>query len=417
MAERLQMKNVDVAVVGAGPAGLSAAVRARWVKSYRGVPCSVTVFDPAPPGGLARMRSTRLTGPGWHVKSDDLIGAIMADIEALCIPIESVSVDAARFGNTRWRLYQREKPLCSARALVLATGLRKLANEAEYFGRGLSLTYNGYEYIPQQLGQLTAPDNVREVLIIGNEKTTNLLPALDNISKEGINLTFLLDEAPSEQLLSVFGHKALFGRVLAFRGQEKLEEVLAVSVCGKELTLRCDLAFIDYVAFEIKPQKSVEVEGLERDSNGFIRVTRDGSTNLGGAFAAGDATGLFAMALKALSEGSVAGFSAYRYVFKQKFGYDPPLFAYAAQDRPIDPNMSDYPELLRTDIVELLGAREDVEKAAGGAAIPEGPFTYDSLCMGLGEQKARELVYALLDAKVCTLEPQEEAKRGPASRT
>ena len=44
--------DIDVVVIGAGPAGLAAATRVRWVKGYHAVPSSVLVVVPGESGGL-----------------------------------------------------------------------------------------------------------------------------------------------------------------------------------------------------------------------------------------------------------------------------------------------------------------------------------------------------------------------------
>ena len=351
-----------------------------------------------------------------------LVDRLKSDIDAMHIPVETAYVDKAEFVDGRWHLFEKERLLCISRALLLASGLRGLSNEAEYFGKGLSLTYNGYDFLPEHLASLTAPKDVRETVVIGNEKTGNLLEIINAVRRQDLNITFLLDEPPSRELQTLFGESTVFGRVTEFRGKRHVEKVVAVDADERVVVLPCDMAFIDYAAFEVKPQKNIDIKGLYRDDRGFVCISRDGTTNLQGLFAAGDITGIFAMAVKALAEGSLAGFSAYRYVFRQKFQYDPPLFAYAAHDRPIDPTRCDYPELRRSDTLEVIGAPaifwEIVESTViGDLAKKKDRLSYDWLCEHLGERQARDLVFALLDAKVCTLQPTEETKREPASRT
>jgi len=418
------MRNVDVAIMGAGPAGLAAAVRVRWVKTYRAVPCSVCVFDPASPGGLTRFRSTRLTGPGWQLDAADILAKLMGDMRALNVTIEPTLVDRVTQDNGRWSVFGSGRVLCAARAVVLATGLRALANEADFFGRGLSLTYNGYDFLAPQLAELTnAPEGTR-LILVGNAKTVNLLPVLDTLTQPGVHITLVLDEGPSEALRAAFGSwHTVFGRVVEVCGENTVREVVIVDPAGKKATLACDRVYIDYAAFEIRPQASVALDGLVRDANGFIRIDRDGATNLPGVFAAGDATGLYAMALKALSEGAVAGLSAYRYVFGQKFGFPAPIFAYAAQDAAIDPTRCDYPELLGDDVIEPLGTKADMETCLatqgleGMAGRLNAAITYGEVCDLLDASAARTLIHALLDAKIVTLQPHKEHRGARASRT
>ena len=77
----------DVAVIGAGPAGMTAAIRTRWVKSYKSVPCSTVILDKAGLGGLAKWRSCMLTGPSFHLMGADVVGRFKKDIDDLEIPL------------------------------------------------------------------------------------------------------------------------------------------------------------------------------------------------------------------------------------------------------------------------------------------------------------------------------------------
>ncbi|MFC1642475.1 NAD(P)/FAD-dependent oxidoreductase [Myxococcota bacterium] len=408
----------DIAVVGAGPAGLAAAIRSRWVKSYRGVPCSTVICDPAQVGGLARLRSAMLTGPSFHLSGRELISSLEADRTALNIPLLSTPVDALVFCDERWHVRSSEGPVCAARAVILAPGMRRLANEAEFFNRGLSLTYNGYDYLPEALRRLIGDAERVRLLVIGNEKTLNLLPVMETLRQRKVELEYLLDEAPSVELAGLFGAAVHFGKVQCYVGATHLEAVEAIEHDGAPNTIQCERVFLDYNAFELKPAIGIAVAGLEYDERGFVKIDRGGSTNLPGLFAAGDATGLYAMAVKALSEGAVAGFSAYRYVFQQKFGCQPRLFAYAATHHVLDPVQLDHPELLNDDVIEIL-----TPQALGPMASElglNGPFTNGFMVSALralhGRQRADEIVYRLLDRKAVTIQPREETRRGFARR-
>ncbi len=133
--------NVDVAVIGAGPAGLAAALRVRWVKSHHAVPCSVVMFDPAGPGGLATIGATRLMGPA----TQPLLPTVLDDLRRFETPVRREAVERVEADGGRWRVCTCNGARCRARAVVLATGLRRLSNELDYFGRGYALAHNGYD--------------------------------------------------------------------------------------------------------------------------------------------------------------------------------------------------------------------------------------------------------------------------------
>ena len=76
----------DVVVVGAGPAGIAAAVRVRWVKRHLAIPCKVALVDPAPLGGLGLLGTTNLIGPGWIYSAASLRPHLTRDVERFRIP-------------------------------------------------------------------------------------------------------------------------------------------------------------------------------------------------------------------------------------------------------------------------------------------------------------------------------------------
>ena len=78
--------DVDVAVLGAGPAGLAAALRVRWVKGYHPIPSSVALIDPGPPGGLAAIGGCVMTGPSFAGDARATLDPLLRDLEALQIP-------------------------------------------------------------------------------------------------------------------------------------------------------------------------------------------------------------------------------------------------------------------------------------------------------------------------------------------
>jgi hypothetical protein len=67
-------------------------------------------------------------------------------------------------------------------------------------------------------------------------------------------------------------------------------------------------------------------------------------TAVPGILAAGDVTaGGYNSFSRAVSQGMIAGLSAYRYVYKKKLGSEPPLFAYRATDFPLSEDFHELP--------------------------------------------------------------------------
>ena len=113
----------DVAVIGAGPAGMTAAIRTRWVKSYKAVPCSTVIFDKAGLGGLAKWRSCMLTGPSFHLMGADVVGRFRKDIEDLEIPLIPSRVINLEMDGAIKIIHTDAGETIRTLAVIIATGL------------------------------------------------------------------------------------------------------------------------------------------------------------------------------------------------------------------------------------------------------------------------------------------------------
>jgi hypothetical protein len=113
---------------------------------------------------------------------------------------------------------------------------------------------------------------------------------------------------------------------------------------AEERFIPCTKVLLDYNSYELSPLFEFDVSPLKKDARGFILVDREMRTSIAGVYAAGDITGLYATVGRAIGDGIVAGFSAYKDIFKLKFNKEPCLFAYAANDVKITPGFKDLPK-------------------------------------------------------------------------
>lgn len=404
----------DVVVVGGGLAGLSAAVRARWVKRHHAVPCSTAILEPGALGGLANWKSQSLTGPSLRFPGKELTGRILRDVRALRIPVIAEAAAEIRAERGLWRVRTGAGRTLRALSVILATGLRPLTNEHDYFGRDISIAYMGYSFFPTLFAQILRK-GARRLVIVGNEKALQVRRVVEAANTTGAGVVYLVDPTPGSRGVPE-GPDVVLGRAVRFVGRGRLRGVRYVQG-GVERVLPCDHAFLEYNGFELRPAFTPTLSGLRRTRAGFLAVDRAMGTNLPGVFAAGDATGDIAAASKAIAEGVIAGLSAYAYVFGRKFGREPTLFAYKATDFEIPPDFREIPALAAASPVVLVSEARDLAKhwaripAAAGvdaSAFAEAAAARPSLSalsrrMRMPLATGRALVTALIERKLATV--------------
>ncbi|MEC9388989.1 MAG: NAD(P)/FAD-dependent oxidoreductase [Myxococcota bacterium] len=423
--------DVDVAVIGGGPAGMSAAVRCRWVKSYRSLPCSVVVFEPGPLGGLAGWRTCSITGPGYRYLGDGLVRRIQTDFDRYAIPVIGERVQAVSKKGPLFILETNAGRTVRALSVVVATGMRPLANERHFLGHGLFVTYMGYEYFPKLMARV-AQASGGGVVVFGNRKSVNLVGVIAPLVESASRITWVLDE-PADGVAPDLPGTVVRGTLHAVEGHgdaqagfragdaedpavPDFEPESKAGVTGVVFEdndgvlhrLDCSAILLDYNAWETRTRRDWDGLNLADNGEGFVTIDPWCATSMDGVFAAGDITGRYRSTAMALGDGVNAGFSAVRYTHRRKFGGEPNLFAYRSADRPLDGAERDLPEVPEDAWLVPLVDGEHLRAVAasrrpGGVALAlDAAVNVTDLRMHVGGDRgvANELIEAWLDAKM-----------------
>ena len=280
-------KRLDCAVIGGGPAGLSAAINLH----QRGK--TVRVLGAAP-GLLAKAEQVDNYLGMPAVTGEEMLAQFAAHAASLGIRPEPGRV-ANLMPLDGYHMINFGGEILEASAVILACGAAKaapVAGEAELLGSGVSycatcdgMLYRGKSVVVWGL----APDAAAEA---------NFLASI------GCRVTFVAGRRPDD-LNEAIPFAA--GGVKQVLGQGRVTGVL---VGGQEIP--CDGVFILRAA--IAPDTLLP--GLET-KDGFVAVDRHMATNLPGVFAAGDVTGAPLQVAKAVGEGLIAALSAAEWLDKQ----------------------------------------------------------------------------------------------------
>lgn len=424
--------DVDVVVVGGGPAGLSAALRVRWIKSFHAVPCSVAVFESGRLGGLSTWRTSALTGPAWRYLGDELPRTrLWPDLLAHQVPILPERVVRVERHGAGFRV-MGESTALRCRSLILAAGMRALHNEPWFLHRGLFLTYMGYGYFSRILERAAEVAKGRGLVVFGNARSSHIAPVVAAHAEALGGVTWVVDGAlpdaplPGDmvqgrlrEVLGTGDRTAGFSSPGLLRDRrrpdyegEAVDGVTGVRIETPDGALRelsCGAVLLDYNAYELLPSVPWDGIGLARTPGGTLAVDARLHTSVPGVFAAGDLAGdRYKSVAIAIGDGVNAGFAAVRHVFAGKFGSQPSLYAYAASDRPLGPGESDLPAL-SDDLLPLLlspspkallrhpaaAARVHFDGATPLHAIPLPP--------GTDRDDLHELVHLMLERKLGTV--------------
>jgi thioredoxin reductase (NADPH) len=278
-------------IIGAGPAGLSAALNAR-VRNKSVVVVSRKLTSPSlekAPWVDNYLGVERISGSELSARFVDHARTAGAElIESDITGIFNLGDSFAALGSDRD---------FSAKAVVIATGSVQEASipgESRLLGMGVSYcaTCDGPLY------------KGKRVVVLGY--TAHAIEEANFLAQICSEVTYVAARsAKAEDAPEIAeGIRVLKKRVLGIRGENKVEEV---ELDGE--TIPADGVFV------VRDSIPVErlLEGIDV-ADGAIVVDREMTTNVAGVFAAGDCTGRPYQVAKAVGEGLVAGLSAARYV-------------------------------------------------------------------------------------------------------
>lgn len=277
----------DIAVVGSGPSGITAAINAK-IRNKR-----IIVF------GYENLSNKLYLAPkinnyvGFYgISGKDLTNKFKEHLDQMDIQITYERIDSIYAMGEYYALMANDKSY-EATSLILATGVqfgKPFKGESEFLGRGV-----GY------CATCDAPLYKNKVVtIIG-------------YNKESIEEANYVSELASKvYFIPMFKGEYNLNRNIEIVNDRPIEIIgdnMVKKIVLKNIELETDGVFI--LRDNISPDQLVPGLLVE---DGHIKVSRDMETNLKGCYAAGDAVGKPYQYLKAMGEGQVAALSAVSYL-------------------------------------------------------------------------------------------------------
>ncbi len=304
-----ESKEVDLVIIGGGPAGLSAGIYA----TRAGL--SAIIVDKGNAGGLAEEAPFVENYLGFKgTKGEELAVKFKEHAMDYLEISERNQVKDIVPEDGKFRV-KAEKGEYLAKAIIFATGTTHktlgIPGEKELFGKGVSycVTCDGYFF------------RGKKVAVIGGGNSGAIAAIyLKDIGVEPVVLEYMpryMCEKAYQEIIKERGIPYYTNvQVTAIEGDGKVERVVYKDrETGEEKSLEVDGVFI-YVGL-IPISELAKKLGVETDERGYIKVDLKMRTNVPRIYAAGDVTGYAGQIIIAAGQGAMAALSAYEDIMLQ----------------------------------------------------------------------------------------------------
>ncbi|SHE37869.1 NAD(P)/FAD-dependent oxidoreductase [Desulforamulus putei] len=296
MGDGLNIKEqFDIAVIGCGPAGLSAAINGTIRKKKVGIFgtdfCSPKLHHAPHIDNYLGLHN--MTG-------EELRKRFLDHVKAMGLGIIENKITGVYPEEGGFMLQSRDT-FYKASAVILATGVsavKPINQELDYLGRGVS-------YCATCDGPLYKGKKV--IVLAYNREGLEEANFLAEIASE-VLLVSQIKEKEAQGITLDEKIKVIQGKPVGITG-----DMWATGVALEGQNLTADGVFI--IRDSVLPDQLVP--GLNVSNTGIV-VDRSGATNIPGVFAAGDCTGAPYQLSKATGEGQVAALSAVKYLDELK---------------------------------------------------------------------------------------------------
>ena len=295
----------DVVIIGAGPAGIQAAIHAVRKK------CDVVMLGRIERSALYSAHVENYACVEGVKTGEELLEAGIAQVKRFGAAVMEDDVLKIHQGESGFTLELESGVTINARTIIFANGTSrkklKVPGEKEFFGRGVSYCVdcdaNFYRNATVAVvgnasaaidGALTLTGYASKVYLVNQELAASqeLVDKLQASPVECVNNTWVSE----------------------IQGEEAVQTLILEN--GDKLSL--DGVFVELGAkgaMELALEIGVQ---LDMDTMSHIETNKKMETNVAGVYAAGDITGHPYQMAKAVGEGCIAGMEAANYARKQK---------------------------------------------------------------------------------------------------
>lgn len=306
------MADYDIAIIGSGPAGLTAAI-------YAGRALVRTLVIGGRVAGGQLMLTTGVENfPGFPngIQGPDLMMEIRKQAEHFGVEVIDEDVETVDFGQKPMRITVGERAI-TANAVIIATGSSAkwlgIPSEERLRGRGVSscATCDGYFFRNKRVAVVGGGDTaVEEALFLTKYASEVLLIH----RRDRLRATKIMQGRVFSNPKIKFLSSSVVDEVL---GKDKVEGLKIKSmITGEASMMPSDGLF---VAIGFQPNTKVFEGHVELDEKGYVVVREGTQSSAKGVFVAGDVHDFkYRQAITAAGEGCKAAIDALTYLDEQK---------------------------------------------------------------------------------------------------
>lgn len=298
-----------VAIIGSGPAGLTAAIYAARAN------LSPLVIEGLQAGGQLTTTTEVENYPGFShaIMGPDLMKEMRAQAERFGTSFLQGDVTGVDLKRNPFRIVIEGEQPVESKTLIIATGASSihlgLKNESRLIGHGVSTcaTCDGYFFRGKELVVVGGGDSAMEESTFLTKFATR------------VRVVHRRDKLRASKIMQ---DRAMKNEKIAFVWNSVVEDILGDQVVtgvrlknvvtGKVSELPCAGVF---VAIGHKPNTALFRGQVEMDAKGYIRTHNGTATNMPGVFAAGDVQdSKYRQAVTAAGSGCMAAIDAERFL-------------------------------------------------------------------------------------------------------
>ncbi len=305
-----EKKNIDLVILGGGPAGLTAAIYASRAK------INFILLENGILGGQVRNSYLIENYPGVkEVDGVELADKMQEQAESLGAiidefdPVENIEI---REGNN---IIETESYIYISKTVIIATGAvpRKLPipNESKFEGKGIHYcaVCDGAMYEGKEIGVIGGGNSALEeaVFLTKFAKTVYMIRRYDYFRGE----KKLIEEAENNDKIKILYNRDLVN----VEGGDYVEKgIIRDENSKKESELKLDGVF-GYIGTE--PKSDIFKNYININKNGYIITDEKMTTNIKGVYAAGDIREKeYRQITTAVADGTIAALEAEKFIKK-----------------------------------------------------------------------------------------------------